>query len=208
MAHGHFPVSVAGYFGEQREYGRSFFLIGGPVGLAVTGAASMARNASKKREAERAALPRWHALGTADVVVTNQRLVATANGQVGSFPYAELGPLQLAPGARRRPGGAAPAGRAAPRSGSNRRRCRCSTCSSTTSWTAGRPACRCLPACSSARSARGGSASSYVPRRGGLTSASTHQSVWSGWQTYLSTRSVTPCSIGVSSRWSGIQAAT
>jgi hypothetical protein len=99
VAHGHFPVAVSGYFGEQREYGRSFFLIGGPVGLAVTGAASMARNASKRREAERAAIPRWHALGQADIVVTNQRLVATANGQVGSFPYAEVGELQLAAGA-------------------------------------------------------------------------------------------------------------
>jgi hypothetical protein len=103
VAHGHFPVAVSGFFGEQREYGRSFFLIGGPVGLALTGAASMAHNASKKREAERAAIPRWHALGTADIVVTNQRLVATANGQVGSFPYAEVGELQLAAG----PNGAA-----------------------------------------------------------------------------------------------------
>jgi hypothetical protein len=99
VTHAHFPVTVSGFFGEQREYSRSLFLIGGPVGLALTGAASMARNASKKREAERAALPRWHALGAADIVVTNQRLMATANGQVGSFPYAEVGPLQLAAGA-------------------------------------------------------------------------------------------------------------
>jgi hypothetical protein len=99
VAHAHVPVSVSGYFGEQREYSRSFFLIGGPVGLAVTGAASMARNASKKREAERAARPRWHALGSAEITVTSQRLVAVANGQVGSFPYAELGPLQLTVGA-------------------------------------------------------------------------------------------------------------
>lgn len=99
VAHGHFPVAVSGYFGEQREYSRSFFLIGGPVGLAVTGAASMANNAAKKREAERAALPRWHALGAADILVTNQRLIATAKGQVGSFPYADLGTLQLTAGA-------------------------------------------------------------------------------------------------------------
>jgi hypothetical protein len=99
VAHGRFaPVGVAGYFGEDVEYRPGFFLVGGPVGLALTGAASLARNASKKAEAERAAVPRWHELGTADVVVTNQRLVATGNGQTGSFWYAEAGPLQMAAG--------------------------------------------------------------------------------------------------------------
>jgi hypothetical protein len=105
VAHARFtPVAVAGYFGEQKEYRRSFLLVGGPVGLALTGAASVARNASKKAEAQRAAVPRWHRLGTADVVLTNQRLLATANGQTGSFWHAENGPLQLAAG-----GGGVPA---------------------------------------------------------------------------------------------------
>lgn len=92
------PVAVAGYFGESSQYRKSFFLIGGPVGLALTGAASLAHNASKKAEAERAARPRWHPLGSADVVVTSQRLAATGNGRAGSFWYAETGPLQLAVG--------------------------------------------------------------------------------------------------------------
>ena len=84
--------------GELPQYRKSFFLIGGPVGLALTGAASLAHNASKKAEAERAARPRWHPLGSADVVVTSQRLAATGNGRAGSFWYAETGPLQLAVG--------------------------------------------------------------------------------------------------------------
>jgi hypothetical protein len=99
IAHGRFSVAVSGYFGEQKEYRRSFLLVGGPVGLALTGAASVARNASKKAEAQRAAVPRWHALGPADVVVTSQRLVVTGKGQTGSIWYAETGPLQLAAGA-------------------------------------------------------------------------------------------------------------
>jgi hypothetical protein len=99
VAHARFaPVGVAGYFGEDKQYRSSFFLVGGPVGLALTGAASLARNASKKAEAQRAAIPRWHQLGTTDVMVTNQRLVVTANGQSGSFWYAEAGPLQMAVG--------------------------------------------------------------------------------------------------------------
>ena len=100
IAHARFaPVGVSGFFGENRQYRSSFFLIGGPVGLAVTGAASLAHNASKKAEAERAAIPRWHPLGSADVVVTSQRLIATGNGRTGSFWYAQTGPLQLAAGA-------------------------------------------------------------------------------------------------------------
>jgi len=99
IAHARFaPVGVAGYFGEDKEYRPSFLLVGGAVGLAVTGAASLARNASKKAEAQRAAIPRWHRLGTADIMVTNQRLVASANAQVGSFWYAQSGPVQMAAG--------------------------------------------------------------------------------------------------------------
>jgi len=99
IAHAHIaPVGVFGYFGENKEYRSSFFLIGGPVGLALTGAASMARNASKKAEARRAAVPHWHALGQADVVVTSQRLAVSGAGQSGSIWYAETGPLQLSVG--------------------------------------------------------------------------------------------------------------
>ena len=98
------PVGVSGYFGEDKQYRSSFFLIGGPVGLAVTGAASLAHNASKKADAQRAAVPRWHQLGTAVVVATNQRLIATGSGRAESLWYAEIGPLQLVPGLGGAPG--------------------------------------------------------------------------------------------------------
>jgi len=98
------PVAVSGYFGEDRQYRSSFFLIGGPVGLAVTGAASLAHNASKKAEAQRAAVPSWHQLGSAEIVVTSQRLIATGSGRTESLWYAEIGPLQLAPGRGGAPG--------------------------------------------------------------------------------------------------------
>jgi hypothetical protein len=104
VAHARFaPVGVSGFFGEDAQYRSSFFLIGGPVGLAVTGAASLAHNASKKAAAQRAAVPRWHRLGTGEIVVTSQRLAVAGDAQqAGSFWYAETGPVQLAPG----PGGA------------------------------------------------------------------------------------------------------
>jgi hypothetical protein len=105
VAHGRFaPVGLAGFFGEDRDYRRSFLLVGGPVGLALTGAASIAHNQAKKAEAQRAAQPRWHDRGTAEVVVSSQRLVLVARGKVESFWYAETPPPQWAP-----PSGAVPA---------------------------------------------------------------------------------------------------
>jgi hypothetical protein len=98
VAHARFAVSVSGFFGEDKQYRSGFLLVGGPVGLAVTGAASIARNRAKKAEAERAAVPTWHRLGNADVAVTNQRLIGSGKGQTSSFWYAEMSPLQLVPG--------------------------------------------------------------------------------------------------------------
>lgn len=99
VAHAHLsPVGVFGYFGEQTDYRRSFLLFGGPVGLAVTGAASLAYNASKKAEAQRKATPRWHQLGPADLVITSQRLLITAQGRLESLWYAEAGPVSPAVG--------------------------------------------------------------------------------------------------------------
>jgi hypothetical protein len=97
VEHSNFPgVAVFGHFGENKEYHKGFLLVGGPVGLALTGAASAARNASKKREAELAAVPRWHALGAASVVLTSQRLVLLMGGELQSLWHAECGPLQPA----------------------------------------------------------------------------------------------------------------
>jgi hypothetical protein len=99
VAHLHLsPVMLLGYFGQSAEYRRSFVLLGGPVGLALTGAASLAHNASKKADAERAAIPRWHALGPSDLLMTSQRLLLTVKGQAQSLWYAETGPLEATTG--------------------------------------------------------------------------------------------------------------
>ncbi len=106
MAHLTLPATaVSGYFGEDKSYNRSFLLVGGPVGLALTGAASIARNSAKKAEAERAAVPRWHMLGTADLIATNQRMLALGSGgQSESFWYAQTSPVELTVGAGGVPG--------------------------------------------------------------------------------------------------------
>ena len=149
------PVALHGYFGQSAEYRKSFLLLGGPVGLALTGAASLAHNASKKADAERAAIPRWHALGPADLVMTSQRLLLTLKGEAQSLWYAETGALEAAVGA-----GGVPRCSCSPPTcrccASSRRPPPCSTCWSTTYWRARCPACRCRRGCSTARGRRGG----------------------------------------------------
>ena len=97
------PVGLSGFFGEDTAYRRSFLLVGGPVGLALTGAASLARNQSKKAEAQRAAQPRWHDLGPADVVITGQRLVVIAAGRPSRSGTPRRPPPALAPSPRGTP---------------------------------------------------------------------------------------------------------
>ena len=48
-------------------------------------------------------MPRWHQLGTAEIVVTNQRLIATGSGQTESLWYAEIGPFSSCPAEEARP---------------------------------------------------------------------------------------------------------
>ena len=88
------PVTFLGYFGEDASYRRSFLLFGGPVGLAVTGAASLAYNANKKADARRAAIPRWHDLGAGAVLVTSQRIVLMLENGPHPISYADAGRLE------------------------------------------------------------------------------------------------------------------
>ena len=97
VAHAHLaPVTVAGHFGEDASYRRSFLLVGGPVGLALTGAASIAHNQSKKAEAQRASIARWHDLGSGSVVVTSQRIVIMLPSGPHPVSYADAGTVEWA----------------------------------------------------------------------------------------------------------------
>ena len=98
------PVRTAGYFGGDASYRRSFVMLGGPVGLALTGAASLAHNASKKAEAERNAIPRWHDVGIGSVVLTNQRIVLMLDSGAHPCSYVDAGALEWG---QARSGGAA-----------------------------------------------------------------------------------------------------
>lgn len=108
------PVRMAGYFGGDASYHRSFVLLGGPVGLALTGAASIAHNQSKRAEAERNAIARWHDLGIGSVVVTSQRVVLMLEGGAHPCSYADVGSVEWAnarsggPAVRMQPAGMPP----------------------------------------------------------------------------------------------------
>jgi hypothetical protein len=100
VAHAHLaPVTVLAYVAENKQYPPALFVFGGPLTLAVTGAVAIGRDAAWRGEAQRAVTPRWHRLGTVDLVVTDRRLLATGQGKTASVAYTLLGPSQLVPGA-------------------------------------------------------------------------------------------------------------
>ena len=79
---------------RAEDYRRSFLLVGGPVGLALTGAASYAHNQSKKAEAQRAASrsgTRWAApIGDdepAAAITLNGQLESLSRGGRPAHPY-------------------------------------------------------------------------------------------------------------------------
>ena len=99
VAHTHVaPVTFAAYFAQGTTYQPSFFVFGGPVGLAVTASIAYGRDAAYRAQAQRAGAPQWHRLGVADVLVTSERLVVTGEKQTGSLSYSDIGPVQLVPG--------------------------------------------------------------------------------------------------------------
>jgi hypothetical protein len=99
VAHAHIPaVAFAAYYAAASRYQPSFFVFGGPVGLAVTASVQYGRDAAWRAQAQRAGVPRWHPVGLADVVVTNERLLLTGEGRTGSLSHSETAPVQLVAG--------------------------------------------------------------------------------------------------------------
>jgi hypothetical protein len=70
-------VDAFGWRWEPAEvtYDRRLLLLGGPIGMAITGLGSVVANRRSRRRAERAAAPAWRPLGPLVVVATDQRLL-------------------------------------------------------------------------------------------------------------------------------------
>lgn len=99
VAHAHIaPVTFAAYFVHGTPYQPTFFVFGGPVGLGVTASIQYGREAAWRAQAQRAGAPQWHRLGAADVVVTNERLIATDEKRTGVLAYSQIGSVQLVAG--------------------------------------------------------------------------------------------------------------
>jgi hypothetical protein len=92
------PVTFAAYFAAGTRYQPSFFVFGGPVGLAVTASVAYGRDAAWRAQAQRDGAPQWHRLGTAGIVVTSRRLVLTGAKQTGAIELSGLGAPQLVAG--------------------------------------------------------------------------------------------------------------
>jgi hypothetical protein len=92
VAHAHLaPFTFAAYVTAGFQYQPIF-------GIFVTGEVAIGRRTAPRTQTHTAGAPRWHGIATADVTVTNRRLIATGGGKTGALAYAEAGLLQLAPG--------------------------------------------------------------------------------------------------------------
>jgi hypothetical protein len=92
------PVTFAAYFVQGTPYQPSFFVFGGPVGLAVTASVQYGRDAAWRAQAQRAGAPHWHRLGAAGVLVTSRRLIVTGDNRSGELAYSQIGAVQLVAG--------------------------------------------------------------------------------------------------------------
>ena len=73
----HIKADALGWRWESSDvtYDRNLLLLGGPVGMAVTGIASAVANRRARRSAERVAAPAWRPLGPLVVIATDRRLL-------------------------------------------------------------------------------------------------------------------------------------
>ena len=91
VAHAHLaPFTFAAYIAAGFQYQPIF-------GIFVTGEVAIGRRTAPRTQTTGGTL-RWHGIATADVTVTNRRLIASGGGKTGALGYDETGPLQLAPG--------------------------------------------------------------------------------------------------------------
>lgn len=71
-------------------YDRRLLLLGGPIGMAVSGVASIVANRGARRRAERDAAPAWRALGTLIVIATDLRLLVWHQDAWNSVWYSAI----------------------------------------------------------------------------------------------------------------------
>jgi len=71
-------------------YDRRFLLLGGPIGMAVSGVASVVANRGVRRRAERDAAPAWRALGALIVIATDLRLLVWHQNAWNSVWYSAI----------------------------------------------------------------------------------------------------------------------
>jgi hypothetical protein len=93
----HIKVDVCGWRWAPAEvtYDRDLLLLGGPVGMAITGIASVVANRRSRRRAERAAALAWRPLGPLVVIATDLHLLVWHQGAWWSVWYAGIVDVQV-----------------------------------------------------------------------------------------------------------------
>jgi hypothetical protein len=88
----HIKADALGWRWEPSEatYDRNILLLGGPVGMAITGVASVVANRRARRRAERVAAPAWRPLGPLVIIATDRRLLVWHQAAWWSVWYAAI----------------------------------------------------------------------------------------------------------------------
>lgn len=96
----HIKVDAFGWRWEPAEvaYDRNVLLLGGPVGMAITGIASVVANRRARRRAERAAAPAWRPLGPLVVIASDHRLLVCYQQAWWSVWYSAITAIHLGEG--------------------------------------------------------------------------------------------------------------
>lgn len=98
----HIKADAFGWRWEPAEvtYDRNFLLLGGPVGMAITGIASTVANQRARRRAERVAAPAWRPLGPLVMIATDQRLLVWPENAWCSVWYSAISGVRHDPPAQ------------------------------------------------------------------------------------------------------------
>ena len=89
-AYAEVDVEAWRWLATEAVYERRSVMLGGPALMAATGLACAAANHRRRLDAERAARPRWRALGIVRVVVTDRRLLLWHEGSWWSVPFEDV----------------------------------------------------------------------------------------------------------------------
>lgn len=97
-AYAEVDVEAWRWLATETVYERQSVVLGGPALTTATALACAATNRRRRRDAERAAMPQWRALGSVRVLATDSRLLVWHGGSWWSVPFDVVHTWDVEPG--------------------------------------------------------------------------------------------------------------